>query len=111
MATRTIRTSDLSGAEDAIEARIGLNGDWRAVDLTEEEMESLLTALGPYLEVARRSSGRSEVPVTTPEQREEIRSWAIEHDYPVRLRGRIPRRVMQAYDAAHGVTRCWPSVA
>ncbi|MGO1971581.1 MAG: Lsr2 family DNA-binding protein [Propionibacteriaceae bacterium] len=103
----TIRTSDLSGASDAIETRIGLDGNWRAVDLTEEEVESLETLLEPYLRVSRPGSDqpRREVPDTTPEQRVAIRTWALERDHGVKLRGRIPKHVMQAYDEAHGVKR------
>ena len=113
MATREILISDLSGMEGAATVWIGYDGVAYELDLTVDEHAGLESALRPYLAVARpaqpgQRAPRRLVPETTAEERAAIRSWGKSRGLEFAQRGRIPRRVIDAYDAAHGIDREWP---
>ncbi|KIF04506.1 hypothetical protein PL81_18450 [Streptomyces sp. RSD-27] len=109
MAIRSIVESDLSGKPDAATVTFGLGDTWYEVDLTAEEKKGLEAALKSYLEVSRKAGKpapkKRVVPETTAEEREKIREWAKEEGYEFADRGRIPKKVMKAYDEAHGIDR------
>lgn len=110
MTKRTILESDLSGAPDAIATRLGYDNAWYEVDLSREELNTLKEFLDTYFSVGRRvlaieTQRKRQVPQTTPEERETIRAWAVEQGFEVADRGRIPKRIMTAYDKAHEVDR------
>lgn len=108
MTKRTIYESDLSGESHAIATRVGFDNSWYEVDLTPEEQYALRAVLEAYFAVGRRvvaTGKRRQVPDTTPEEREEIRAWALEQGFEFADRGRIPKRIMAAYDKAHALDR------
>ncbi|NEA18981.1 histone-like nucleoid-structuring protein Lsr2 [Streptomyces halstedii] len=110
MAIRSIVESDLSGKPDAATATFGLGDTWYEVDLTPEERKKLEEALEPYLKVGRKArqaapTKKRVVPKTTIEERDVIRAWAKKNGYELAERGRIPRKIMKAYDEAHGIDR------
>lgn len=108
---------DLDGESEANESvRFGLDDVQYEIDLTTKNADSLRDALAPYLGHARKvtngvakrpasggSSGRSRsAPAGNDRQRvQEIRSWAREQGLTVNDRGRIPGKIIEAYDAAH----------
>ncbi|MFC4048340.1 Lsr2 family protein [Actinomadura syzygii] len=107
MATRSIVESDLSGKGDAATITFGLGGTWYEIDLTPEEEEKLASTLKTYIEAGRKAAADNkpekvrQVPETTVEERDEIRAWAKKEGIELAERGRIPKKVMAAYDAAH----------
>ncbi|MGW0580167.1 histone-like nucleoid-structuring protein Lsr2 [Streptomyces sp. NPDC002920] len=110
MAIRSIVESDLSGKPDAATVTFGLGDTWYEVDLTAEEQKGLEDALKSYLKVSRKAGKTTPVkkpvvPETTPEERDKIREWAKKEGYEFAERGRIPKKVMKAYDEAHGIDR------
>ncbi|MGW0920631.1 histone-like nucleoid-structuring protein Lsr2 [Streptomyces sp. NPDC002755] len=111
MAIRSIIESDLSGKPDAATQRFGLGDTWYEIDLTPEEQKKLEEALKPYLKVSRKAEKttptpkRRVVPETTTEERDKIREWAKKEGYEFAERGRIPKKVMKAYDEAHDIDR------
>ncbi|MEV4189863.1 histone-like nucleoid-structuring protein Lsr2 [Streptomyces toxytricini] len=109
MAIRSIVESDLSGKPDAATVTFGLGDTWYEVDLTAEEKKALEAALKSYLKVSRKAGKpapkKRVVPETTAEERDKIRAWAKEEGYEFADRGRIPKKVMKAYDEAHGIDR------
>ncbi|MEU7156068.1 Lsr2 family protein [Streptomyces chrestomyceticus] len=109
MAIESIVVSDLSRKPGATTVSFGLGGTWYEVDLSPEEQESLEDALEPYVKVGRKAGAtpvkRRVVPETTPEERERIREWARKNGYEFAERGRIPKKVMKAYDEAHDIDR------
>ncbi|GAB3563360.1 Lsr2 dimerization domain-containing protein [Spelaeicoccus albus] len=110
MTTRSIVESDLSGAADAMETRLGYADTWYVVDLTKQEQQKLEAVLEPYLGSGRRALAKDtarkrEVPETTSQERDEIRAWAVEQGFALADRGRIPKKIMAAYDRAHEVNR------
>ncbi|MDH2390040.1 Lsr2 family protein [Streptomyces sp. HNM0663] len=110
MAIRSIIESDLSGKPDAATVTFGLGDTWYEVDLTAEEQKDLENALKSYLKVSRKAGKAAPVkkrvvPETTAEERDRIREWAKKEGHEFAERGRIPKKVMKAYDEAHGIDR------
>ncbi|MDN5976901.1 Lsr2 dimerization domain-containing protein [Acidipropionibacterium jensenii] len=122
MAVTQIIESDLSQASGATTRHIGLGNAWYEIDLTDDEYTQMCQVLDPYISHARpdsrlsagarggRGPGRSrsdrtgEVPITTPEQRDKIRSWAREQPEfagTVKDAGRIRKEILVAYREAH----------
>ncbi|MGW1786173.1 histone-like nucleoid-structuring protein Lsr2 [Streptomyces sp. NPDC002143] len=109
MAIRSIVESDLSGKPDAATQTFGLGDTWYEIDLTAAEQKKLEEALEPYLKVSRKAGKpapkKRVVPETTAEERDKIREWAKKEGYEFAERGRIPKKVMNAYDEAHDIDR------
>lgn len=106
MSIRTVIVSDLSGEPEASTTRLGFEGQWHEVDLTVSEKDALEAFLQPYIEAGRCIGSslvekKKVVPDTTVEEREEIRAWGREQGYEFADYGRIPKKVYNAYVAAH----------
>lgn len=106
--TITVLSDDLDGTEsdDIRTVRFGLDGATYEIDLSPKNREALEKALSPYLEVARRAGGRASTPKKAGGRRDAaqtgaIREWARQNGYTVSERGRIPREVEEAYNAAN----------
>jgi hypothetical protein len=99
--------SDASGTFD-----FSLDGRNYQIDLSDDNAAKLRDALAPYIDVARKAGGRggrrrqkqtavAEKPArSNREETAAIREWAREHGHKVSDRGRIPKSVIQAYQAA-----------
>lgn len=109
MATKTIRESDISGAPGAESVKLAFGGTQTLeVDLTAEEQKQLEELLEPYISVARPAMSqlrKSEVPETSPEERERMRVWANENGYELSSYGRVPKTIRATYDKVHGIRR------
>ncbi|MFC6152482.1 Lsr2 dimerization domain-containing protein [Nocardioides yefusunii] len=108
MAIRTIQVidSDISGTSGAQTITFALGEAWYEVDLTPLEQHQLSDALQIYMQAGRRITPphlekQRVVPETTPAQRERIRTWARAQGLGFAERGRIPRRVILAWNEAH----------
>jgi hypothetical protein len=109
MAIREIIESDLSGKTHASTVTFGFGNTWYEIDLTEDESQDFEKNLTSYIEHARKAekAGRGktkQVPDMTPEEREQIRAWAIENGYEVASFGRVPKKILAAYNEAHKTT-------
>lgn len=109
----TIVTDDLTGeeSEDAKTVPFSVDGIEYEIDLSPESKDSLLEALGPFIQAGRRvrktrggssgggkkSTGRAQ---TNPDTAK-IREWAKEQGYEVNERGRIPASIQEAYAKAN----------
>ena len=103
---------DLDGSEAVGTVSFSLENRTYAIDLSDENTDKLHEALAPFIEHARqigRGSGRGRgqrQPSTekhTRSNREEthaIREWARQNGHQVSDRGRIPKSVLEAYQAA-----------
>lgn len=105
MAVRNVIESDLDGSTDAKRYRFSIEGESYVVDLTPEQYQShIVSALAPVVKVAlpgthmRRRAG---VPVMTKGEREEVREWGRAQGFYVPRFGRIPKKVLIAFVAAH----------
>src|SRR3954449_5185703 len=93
----------------------GLDGATYEIDLTDQNAKQLREAVQIYIANARRIGGGRGRPVTAsgrtngssasgkrdPEQTRAIKEWARTNGHKVAARGRIPRSVLEAYEAAH----------
>jgi hypothetical protein len=117
MAQRTVVTlvDDLDGGVAEESVPFGLDHVDYEIDLSGEHAEALRGALAPYVAAARRTGGRRPAratPAARPTSagpaagagrsrsaNAEIRAWAAEHGVTLAERGRLPGRVVEAYEA------------
>jgi nucleoid-associated protein Lsr2 len=107
---------DLDGSDASGTFDFSLEGRKYQIDLSDENAAKLRDALSPFVIAARKAGGRSsgrgrgrgqsqpaaEKPARTNRQETHaIREWAREHGHEVNDRGRIPKSVMEAYQAAN----------
>ncbi len=108
---------DIDGSEAEETVSFAVDGTGYEIDLSGEHANALREALAPYIVAARkagggsgngrrgggrRGSGGSSPSEGSDRQRTQaIREWAREQGMEVNERGRIPSRVVEAYEAAH----------
>lgn len=106
---RNIIESDISGKTDAATITFGLADTWYEIDLTDEERKELEQKFKSYVTKGRKAEPKEQkkqvVPETTAEERDKIRDWGRDQGFEFAERGRIPKKVMRAYDKAHGIDR------
>src|SRR5215207_9830430 len=111
--TVEVLVDDLDGSEAAETVRIGWNGQWRELELSEKNMAALSKTFDKFWNVARpvretgptrrrRPSAGSRPARSSNGQRDPkaIRLWATENGLRVPSRGRIPRDVEEQYNRA-----------
>ena len=114
MASRTTVTlvDDLDGSEAEQSVSFGLDGIDYEIDLSGAHAQALRELLAPYTAAARRTGGRRSGSNAAPRAAHrnaspgrsrtanaEIRTWAAEHGVVLAGRGRIPGRVVEAFEA------------
>lgn len=113
--TQIFLEDDLTG--DLLEEGTGetvafsLDGTTYEIDLSEDNAQELRDALSRYTAAARKvaPAGRRSAASTNSRRASgggrsdtaAIREWARTNGHEVSERGRIPRTVLEAYDAAH----------
>jgi hypothetical protein len=97
---------DLDGSEASETVTFALDGSSYEIDLSERNAAALREALRRYTAAARTEgpqghSGRTRVTIasTGASRNAEIRAWAHSEGHVVPARGRIPGRVVAAFDA------------
>ena len=106
--TKITMTDDLDGSTDDVQTvRFGWLGAEYEVDLSAGNRERLQEFLVHYIAAARHVGGarrprRARPPAASSkgDRTAEIRAWAVEHGHQVSERGRIPRKVVEAFEAA-----------
>jgi len=110
MARRTVveNLDDLDGTPAAETVRFGLDGVDYEIDLSARNAAALRALLEGYRAAGRRTSGtraypprltRSGATRIDPVQLAAIRSWARRRGLAVSDRGRVPRAVIEQYNA------------
>ncbi|WP_445402823.1 histone-like nucleoid-structuring protein Lsr2 [Streptomyces sp. LE64] len=109
MAQRVVVTlhDDIDGGEAAETIVFGLDGKSYEIDLNQANARKLRKALAPYVHAGRKArAGGQPAPkayrhtALTPDPAA-VRAWARSHQVEVPPRGRIPKRVYEAFDAAN----------
>ncbi|QLD11475.1 histone-like nucleoid-structuring protein Lsr2 [Microbacterium oleivorans] len=108
MAKRSVTfiTDDFDGTEDAETVTFSYQGRLFEIDLSAANREKLEKVLEPYISAARKSASGARVNTTSSraggraKNLAAVRAWAQENGYTVNNRGRVPRVVLDAYDAA-----------
>jgi hypothetical protein len=103
----TFYTDDLTSNEsDTVSTHVfSLNGVEYEIDLAPENYDKLNSALRPFIDNGRKTgrskrAGRSNKPPVAGASAEEVRAWARTNGYDVNDRGRVPRRIREAFEAA-----------
>ncbi len=100
-------TDDLSGAEipagKGETVTFSLDGTSYEIDLTAKNASMLRKALRPYIEVGRpiKASRGRVVRTKVAADTRTVKEWARANGYQVRDRGRVPKAVMAAFEAAN----------
>jgi hypothetical protein len=97
-------TSDLSSKQPADTVEFAFDGRNYTVDLTESEKAEFAAVLEPYVAVAYIKTGRN---TTRPARTQvaaasgTIRAWASAQGLDVPAKGRLPKAVVEQYEAAN----------
>ncbi|MGX1882513.1 histone-like nucleoid-structuring protein Lsr2 [Streptomyces sp. NPDC055287] len=104
MAQRVVVTlsDDIDGGEAAETVSFGLDGKSYEIDLNPANAKKLRTALEPFIEAGRKHSKSGKVYRHTPVAPDPaaVRAWARSHQMDVPARGRIPKKVYEAFAEA-----------
>jgi hypothetical protein len=103
---------DIDGTEADETLKFGLDGTNYEIDLSAKHAEKLRTSLERYVKSARRigrshvvatTRGRSGAPARSDRvQNQAIRDWAKRKGMELSDRGRIPRNIVEQYEAEAG---------
>jgi hypothetical protein len=102
-----VLVDDLDGTEAVESVRLGWNGQWRQLELSEKNLAALSKAIDRFWDAGRptkseAAGGRRRSTTTGGRDPRAIRVWAAENGIAVPSRGRIPRDIEDRYNAATG---------
>ncbi|WP_299529328.1 Lsr2 family protein [uncultured Streptomyces sp.] len=110
MAQRVVVTlsDDIDGGEAAETVSFALDGKSYEIDLSPVNAKKLRKALAPYVAAGRKQSAAARQGRTPASYRHTsvapdpaaVRAWARSHQMDVPARGRIPKRVYEAFQAS-----------
>ncbi|MEU6080042.1 Lsr2 family protein [Streptomyces sp. NPDC047108] len=104
MAQRVVVTlsDDMDGGEAAETVTFGLDGRFYEIDLNPSNAKKLRGALAPYVEAGRKrsKSGKTYRHTAVAPDPAAVRAWAKSHGMEVPPRGRIPKKVYEAFNAS-----------
>jgi hypothetical protein len=108
----TLFIDDIDGGAAEGTVRFALDGTEYEIDLNAQHSEELRSALGKYVNHARkvggttrragRAAGRGGRGAGSALNTTEIRNWARENGYDIKDRGRVPADLVAKYQAATG---------
>lgn len=110
MAQRVVVTlsDDIDGGEAAETVRFGLDGKAYEIDLNDANAKKLRELLAPYVAAGRKKSSAGTSGRKQPYRHTSlapdpaaVRAWAQSNKLDVPARGRIPKRIYEAFHAAH----------
>ncbi|MET9253842.1 Lsr2 family protein [Streptomyces sp. NPDC048182] len=104
MAQRVVVTvfDDIDGSEAAETVAFGVDGRMYEIDLNEANAQKLREALEPYVSAGRKRSrsGRAYRETEVAPDPAAVRAWAQSNKLEVPARGRIPKKVYEAFAEA-----------
>lgn len=105
MAQRVVVTlsDDIDGTTAEETVTFGLDGKAYEIDLNTANAKKLRSALAPYLDAGRKrsSSGKVYRHTAIAPDPATVRAWAASQGMDIPGRGRIPKRVYEAFNNAH----------
>ncbi|MGP3972296.1 histone-like nucleoid-structuring protein Lsr2 [Streptomyces sp. 6N223] len=109
MAQRVVVTlsDDIDGGEAAETIAFGLDGKSYEIDLSSHNAEKLRTTLAPFVQAGRKraKSGKAFHHTEVAPDPKAVRAWAESNGMGVPARGRIPKKVYDAFNEAHSTVR------
>lgn len=101
---QVVMIDDLDGSSQAEKTvSFALDGVSYEIDLSTTNAERLRTTLAPWIPYARKSGRKNPRSRTLPQRSTrptDIRKWARQNGYTVSERGKIPGKVLTAYQQA-----------
>ncbi|MEV1062729.1 Lsr2 family protein [Streptomyces sp. NPDC050263] len=101
MAQKVVVTlfDDIDGSEAAETIAFGLDGKSYEIDLNEANAKKLRKALAPYVDAGRKrsKSGRAYKQTEVAPDPSAVRAWAQANKMEVPARGRIPKKIYEAF--------------
>src|SRR4051812_24108752 len=98
-------TDDLDGTDGAETVHFGYEGRTYEIDLSDENRAEFDEFMTRYVDAARRTGGSSRSSSrrtsSTGLDTNAVRAWATEQGMTVSGRGRLSKKVVEAYQAAH----------
>lgn len=105
MAQRVLVTlsDDIDGGEASQTVTFGLDGKSYEIDLSDANAEKLRGTLAPYVEAGRKraKSGKAYRRTSIAPDPRAVRAWAESNGFKVPPRGRLPRKIYEAFNASH----------
>jgi hypothetical protein len=113
MAQRVVLTDDLDGSEATQTVNYTIDGQEYEIDLSDDNVQRFHGALEPFVSASRqvsrqaaptrrgRGDGRRTSGNSGRDDISQIRAWAESQGMDVSARGRIRKRIIDAYDQAH----------
>src|SRR3954452_5707489 len=105
-----VLVDDLDGTEAVESVRLGWNGQWRQLELSERNLGALSKAIDRFWDAGRPVKGdvaaarrRGAGTASSGRDPRAIRVWAAENGIAVPARGRIPRDIEDRYNEATGI--------
>ena len=97
-------SDDIDGGEAAETVTFALDGKSYEIDLNPANAKKLRKTLAPYVAAGRKRTkagkrGKAPVSAVAPAPAA-VRAWAKSHRMEVPARGRIPKKVYEAFNAA-----------
>lgn len=97
-----ILIDDIDGNDADETVSFALDGASYEIDLSSANAAKLREALAPYVGHARKVAGTARRAARrSTKSVADVRAWAESQGYELASRGRIPREIQAAYDAAH----------
>lgn len=95
-------SDDLDGGEAAETVSFGLDGKSYEVDLNIENAKKLREDLARFVEAGRKrsKSGKTYHRTSVAPDPRAVRAWAESNGFEVPARGRIPKKVYEAFNAS-----------
>jgi hypothetical protein len=93
---------DIDGSEASETVSFGLDGKFYEIDLNQANAEKLRKALAPYVQAGRKRSrsGKAYRQTEVAPDPAAVRAWAQANKLDVPARGRIPKKIYEAFNAA-----------
>ena len=101
-------TDDLDGSRDATEVSFSFRGADYTIDLSKRNLAAFEKALKPYVDAATKVPKGSATPrrpaksASRGQNLAAVREWAKSAGIKVPDRGRLPKKVLDQYEAAKG---------
>nr|WP_019547975.1 Lsr2 family protein [Streptomyces sulphureus] len=96
-------SDDLEGGDASETVAFALDGKSYEIDLNADNAKKLREELAPFVEAGRKraKSGKAYHRTSVEPDARAVRAWAESNGYEVPARGRIPKRIYEAFQAAH----------
>lgn len=101
--TQIVLEDDLGGGSANETVTFGIDGNWYEIDLNSKNADTFRQMLAMYVEAGRRVNVSGEdgpKARSTDSNAKIVRDWASAQGLPVPARGRLPRAVIEAFEAS-----------